>query len=197
MVGEVGIIVAGFVAALDAALNSRSLWDHRAMIRALRHDGAPAREERLLYAVAAVILVAGLIIAGVIYFSGRPEAEMSSAPAPGPTQPIAAQSGTGTTCDGWGDMKRDFQGMTQMPDGWTYDTPQIDIVIASRAAQLAKLLDIFTPQITPEPADVAAAAHAFVAAQSTEGPKLIAHTFGPADRANIESPPLLCRFLLS
>ncbi len=64
VVGEVGIIVAGFVAALDAALNSRSLWDHRAMIRALRHDGAPAREERLLYAVAAVILVAGLIIAG-------------------------------------------------------------------------------------------------------------------------------------
>jgi hypothetical protein len=163
------------------------LWDHRAMIRALRHDGSPAREERLLYAVAAVVLVAGLIIAGVIYFSGRPEARGSSALAPGPTQPIAAQSGTGTTCDGWGDMKRNFQGMTQMPDGWTYDTPQIDIVIASRAAQLAKLLNIFTPQITPEPADVAAAAHAFVAAQSTEGPKLIAHTFGPADRANIDA----------
>jgi hypothetical protein len=150
--------------------------------------------ERTLYLVAGVILVGGLTVAGVIAASGPPD----PAPAGQPAAPVEAArsttaststtaSSSSSTCGGWATVKSDMQGMTKLPDGWTYDTPQIDITIHGRAAQLDKILPLFVDEITPEPADLAATAHAWVDAQSVEAPKLTDHTFTPADRAAIDA----------
>ena len=139
--------------------------------------------QRLLYVLAGLIAAVGMGAAAVIYFTGGPS--------PGPTASIntvSDESGKGrkSTCDGWASFKTSSQAMTQLPEGWTYQTPYIDIQINARAAQLDPLVQLFTEKLKPEPADLASTARAFVEVQSTEGPKLKAHTFGPSDRAAID-----------
>ena len=142
--------------------------------------------EGALYVLAGVILVGGLITAGVIVGTApsTPNATSTSAPI---TATTATALPSASTCTGWATVKSSMQGMTQLPEGWTYDTPLIDITIQGRAAQLDKIVPLFVNEITPEPFDLAVRAHAWVAAQSVEGPKLRAHTFTPADRAAIDA----------
>ncbi|CAN5314997.1 hypothetical protein BH09ACT8_BH09ACT8_66550 [soil metagenome] len=143
-----------------------------------------SRQERLLYLTAAVILIAGVVTAAIIVATGGPPAASSHAIAP---TSVARGTGFGDTCAGWSSVKSQMEAMTKMPDGWTYDTPQIDITIAARAAQLKTLVNLFVKDIMADPPEAAAAAHAWVDAQSTEGPKLINHTFGPDDQTKIDA----------
>ena len=145
--------------------------------------------EAMLYLIAAAVIVVGLIAAGLIAITKpapapSPVAAATNRAEPQTPAPPISRSGH-STCAGWTTVKMDMQAMTQLPAGWTYDSPQIDIVIHGRAAQLDRIVKLFVDQISPEPADLAATAHAWVDAQSVEGPKLVDHTFTAADRANI------------
>lgn len=140
--------------------------------------------EGALYLLAGAILIGGLTAAGVIVGTASPTTATTRAPASTST---TTSSSAASTCAGWATVKSSMEGMTELPDGWTYDTPLIDITIQGRAAQLDKIVPLFVNEITPEPFDLAARAHAWVAAQSVEGPKLRAHTFTPADRAAIDA----------
>lgn len=139
--------------------------------------------EGALYLLAGVILVAGLTAAGVIVGT----APSTTTRTPAATAISTTASSSASTCAGWATVKMSMQGTTKLPDGWTYDTPLIDITIQGRAAQLDKIVPLFVNEITPEPVDLAARAHAWVDLQSVEGPKLRAHTFTPADRAAIDA----------
>lgn len=68
-----------------------------------------------------------------------------------------------------------------MPRGWTYETPGIDPLIASRAAIIDKILKVFASQVAPQPTEVAAAANQFIDKQRAEVTKLPAHTLDAAD----------------
>lgn len=72
--------------------------------------------------------------------------------------------------------------MTQLPTGWTYEDPYIDVQIRSRAAQLTKLLEIFRAKTEGSASEVTAAAERFIQAQDAEAIKLPEHTFGPVDQ---------------
>lgn len=143
-----------------------------------------SRQERLLFVVAALIVIAGLAAAAVIVATSGPPAASSSASAP---TSVARGTGFGDTCVAWSSVKTQMKAMTTMPDGWTYETPQIDIVIAARAAQLKTTIRLFTKDIMADPPQAAAAAHAWADVQSTEGPKLLDHTFGPEDQSKIDA----------
>lgn len=138
-----------------------------------------------LYLLAGVILVGGLTAAGVI--AGTAPSTTTTARTSAPISTTTTASSTASTCAGWATVKTSMQGMTQLPEGWAYDTPLIDITIHGRAAQLDKIVPLFVNEITPEPADLAATAHAWVDAQSVEAAKLRAHTFTRADAAAIDA----------
>ncbi|MGB0972573.1 MAG: hypothetical protein ACPGVG_16685 [Mycobacterium sp.] len=149
-----------------------------------------ASHERQLYGLAAVVAGGGLLAAGMIFFTGTSTPRMAEGVVSGEGSPNAAVAGRKSTCAGWSDVKMSFGSMTSMPDGWdrmTYDITNVDGMIHARAHQLKTTLDLFSKKIKSEPAEVAAAAHAFVDVQSTEGPKLTAHTFSAADQAKIDS----------
>jgi hypothetical protein len=140
------------------------------------------RSQRTLYVLAGLIAAAGIGAAAVIYFTGGPS------PGPAASDNGAVQNSTKsgkTTCEGWTTFKTSSQAMTQLPDGWTYQTPYIDIQINARAAQLDTLLKLLAEKVQPEPAALAATARTFIDIQSNEGPKLKARTFGPSDMAAI------------
>lgn len=145
----------------------------------------------VLYFIAAAILVVGLVTAGVIALTKPATSPSPGRPVPGQVAGSQAEPTTTTTrsstCAGWATVKMDMEGMTKLPDGWTYDTPLIDIAIHGRATQLDTVVKLFIDKISPEPTDLAATARAWVDAQSVEGPKLTNHTFTADDRARIEA----------
>ncbi len=143
-----------------------------------------ARIQRWLYVLAGFIAAVGVAAAMVIYFTGGPSPGPAASSNDGASEDIGM--GRKSTCDGWMTFKTSSQAMTQLPEGWTYQTPYIDIQINARASQLDTLLNLFRDKLQPEPADLAATARAFVDVQSTEGPKLKSRTFGPPDRAAID-----------
>jgi len=92
----------------------------------------------------------------------------------------------GSTCAAWTSLKNSLQGVTQLPHGWTYQSPLIDNQISARSAQLTTLLGIFDSKIRSTPTDVAAAAHHFVERQAAEATRLTDRTFTATDQAEID-----------
>lgn len=133
-------------------------------------------------AVVAAILIAGALIAAAIFFkdSGQPATQPTPSSPAAPAAPTSGPRGA-QTCAAWTIAKSDFRAIPKLPPGWDYQTPGIDAVIASRVAQVDKVLRAFEAQIAPTPVDVAAAAQLFVEKQQAEVTKLPAHTFDSAD----------------
>lgn len=141
-----------------------------------------------LYLLATGIAVVGVGIGVVIDLTGESPKD-SPPPAMSSTSgdPTAADTGPKSTCAAWQDLKHSLVSATNLPADWTYETPDIDSQFGSADAMITKDLDVFKPRIAPQPADIAALAHAFVDKQAGEGPALIAHRFTPADQAGIDA----------
>jgi hypothetical protein len=83
---------------------------------------------------------------------------------------VEADHTAGSTCAPWTSMKKALPGVSQLPEGWTYEDQYIDVQIHSRAAQLTKLLDIFKAKLDGASPEVAAAAGRFVEARPLRRP---------------------------
>ena len=86
------------------------------------------------------------------------------------------------TCKAWRTTKPALDAIPSLPDGWDWNTPNIDMYIANRNAAIAQALDLFEPEESPtDQTDISAAAHEYVAAKRTEMQKLSDHTYTAAD----------------
>jgi hypothetical protein len=145
---------------------------------------APERPRRwlpLAIVTAAILLGAAIVGAAIIVSGGRhnnaaPTTTVSQSPTP-TTSGAAASS----TCNAWRTTKPALDAIPSLPDGWDWNTPNIDRYISDRNAALARALDLFEPKIASEPADVSGAAHDYVSAKRTEMQKLSDHTYTAAD----------------
>lgn len=72
-----------------------------------------------------------------------------------------------------------------LPDGWDWDTPNIDTYIANRTAAMTRVLDLFEPKIADTPTDVAAAARDYISTKRTEIRLLTEHTYTAVDQAEV------------
>ena len=145
---------------------------------------APVRPRRWLPVaiVTAAILLAGAIVAAAIILSGGkdntgvPPITVSQSPTS-----TDSRAATSSTCNAWRTTKPALDAIPGLPDGWDWNTPNIDTYIANRNAAIARALDLFEPKIADEPADLSAAAHEYVSAKRTEMQKLSDHTYTAAD----------------
>lgn len=146
---------------------------------------APAKSGRSLWIIFAGIVIAGALIAGAAFLALNGKDKDTSAPPP--TSPTAAPTGApagtpdNTTCKAWRTTVPAIRAIPDLPSGWDWDTPNIDMYIANHNAAVGKVLDLFEPKIAPEPADVAAAAKDYVAARRNEMRLLTNHTYRGAD----------------
>jgi hypothetical protein len=148
-----------------------------AQVRAPR----PRRWLPLAIISAAILLAAAIVAAAIILSRGRdnPVApSISVSQPPTTTNSVAASS---STCNAWRTTKPALDAIAALPDGWDWNTPNIDTYIANRNAAITKALDLFEPKIANDPADISAAAHEYVAAKRTEMQKLADHTYTAAD----------------
>ncbi len=134
---------------------------------------------------AAIVIAAGLVSAALIVNRGNPTAAPPNFTAPAATSG-AASTVNSSTCKAWPGTQAAVLAIPQLPPGWDWDTPNIDTYIGNRTAAIAKALDLFEPTISAEPADVADAAHDYVAEQRKSIQMLKAHTYTQADGVGID-----------
>lgn len=110
-------------------------------------------------------LIAGALLIGLGGSGDSPATTTTSNPASAPPSSGALDN---STCLAWETVTAQVSTVPALPDGWGWDTAGIDAIIAERTAALAAAMDSFEPQIAEDPANVAAAAHSFVAAKRAE-----------------------------
>ena len=118
----------------------------------------------------AIVIAAGLV-AGALILKGRDG---------------VATTGQ-STCQAWTETQLILRAIPALPQGWTWDTPNIDNYIKMQDAPVAKALDLFEPRIAAEPADVATAARQYVSVLRDQMRSLSDHTYVPADGAAVDT----------
>ena len=97
----------------------------------------------------------------------------------------SADGGT-TTCQAWTKTRQTLQASPALPQGWNWNTPNIDGYIKIQNAPVGNALEVFEPKIAPEPADVAQAAKQYVAARRKQMQSLADHTYIAADGVSVD-----------
>lgn len=145
---------------------------------------APAKSGRSLWIVFAGIVIAGALIAGAAFLAlngKNTPAPPAASPTAAPTGSPASTAAASSTCKAWRTTKQTVLTIPLLPDGWDWNTPNIDTYIQNRTTAIGRALDLFGPKITPNPPEAAAAAHAYIAARRNEIQKLRDHTFSSQD----------------
>ena len=91
------------------------------------------------------------------------------------------------TCQAWTQTRQTLRSIPALPQGWNWSTPNIDNYIRIQNAPVGKALEVFEPEITAEPADVALAARDYLAARRHQMQSLIDHTYVPADGVAVDT----------
>jgi hypothetical protein len=145
--------------------------------------GKPARRWLPVAVVVAAIIVATAVISAVLL------SRDTDTTAPAVTQPTAAgnapaQSGAAelsSTCEAWPPTKAALLAIPQLPPGWDWTTPNIDTYIGNRTAAIAKALDLFEPEISPDQTNIASTARQYVIERRNEIELLRNHAYTQAD----------------
>ncbi len=101
--------------------------------------------------------------------------------AAGPAASSAAATEASSTCQAWKTTRTALSAVPELPVGWDWDTPGIDVYINNQANAMEKALALFEPQIAAEPANVAAAAHAYIEARRNEFAAKRARNYSASD----------------
>lgn len=112
----------------------------------------------------AIVIAAGLVAGALILKDDRGD---------------SVPDGGTTTCQAWAETRLTLRAIPALPNGWTWDTPNIDNLIKVQNAPVEIALDLFEPKIAPQPADVARAANAYVAARRQQMQALTDRTYTP------------------
>ena len=120
--------------------------------------------------IAAGIVIAGALIGAAVMLSNRDKGA-------GPAASSAEATEASSTCQAWKTTRTAINAVPALPVGWDWDTPGIDIYINNLATSVETALALFEPKIADEPANVAAAARAYIEARQIEYAALRNRTF--------------------
>lgn len=118
----------------------------------------------------AIVIAAGLV-AGALILRGDGDGSTDTA---------------ATTCQAWTETRETLRSIPALPEGWNWNTPNIDTYIKNQNAPVGKALDLFEPKIAPTPADVARAAQDYVTARRTQMQSLADRSYRPADGTAVD-----------
>ncbi len=133
----------------------------------------PATRSRWLPAaiVGSAIVIAAGLVAGALILRGDGDGSTDTA---------------ATTCQAWTETRETLRSIPALPEGWNWNTPNIDTYIKNQNAPVGKALDLFEPKIAPTPADVARAAQDYVTARRTQMQSLADRSYRPADGTAVD-----------
>lgn len=127
--------------------------------------------------ISAALIIAGALVGGAIIMSRGDKTQTTSATGGSGLAVTAASS----TCQAWKTTRAILVTIPGLQPGWDWDTPNIDTLIKNEAAATNAALDRFETEIAAEPADVASAAHEYIAGRRTALKALAERTYTAAD----------------
>lgn len=92
-----------------------------------------------------------------------------------------------TTCRAWAETRLALRAVPPLPDGWSWATPNIDVLVRFQNGPVAFALDRFEPQIAPQPPEVAQAARDYVTARRNQMAALADRSYVPADGSAVDT----------
>lgn len=95
--------------------------------------------------------------------------------------------GRTSTCQAWAQTRLALRAVPPLPEGWTWETPNIDTLVSFQNGPVGFALDGFEPQIAAQPPDVAQAARDYVAARRTQMQSLADRTYRAADGVAVDT----------
>ena len=122
--------------------------------------------------IGSAIVIAGGLIAGALILKDTGEDQGAAASA---------------TCQAWTETSVTLRSIPALPAGWTWATPNIDTYIKIQNAPVGDALDRFEAKIGSEPADVAQAAHDYVAARRRQMQLLADHAYTAGDGTAVDA----------
>lgn len=147
---------------------------------------APPQKRGPAWLMPVAIIVAALLVAGaavaVALINSKGGSSAADGNRPSASAAVPVNTADSSTCNAWRSTKSALDtAVDPMPADWNWDTPGIDGLIAQSNAIITNAMNLFEPKISNQPADVAAAAHAYVKARRDEVAKLANHTYTEAD----------------
>jgi len=141
---------------------------------------APASGRRWMpvAVISAAIIIAGALVGGAIIMSRGDTTQTTSGGSGGSGLAVTAAS---STCQAWKTTRAILVTIPGLQPGWDWDTPNIDTLIANNRTATNAALDRFETEIAAEPADVASAAHDYIAGRRTALKALAERTYTAAD----------------
>lgn len=117
------------------------------------------------------IVIAAALVAGALILRGGNGDSAGDAP---------------STCQAWAETRQTLRSIPSLPQGWDWNTPNIDSSIRNQNTPVATALDLFEPKIAPTPADVARAAENYVTARRQQMQALADRSYTPADGESVD-----------
>ncbi|MEY8019118.1 hypothetical protein [Mycobacterium servetii] len=137
-------------------------------------------------AVIAAILVAGALIAAAIVIAGGDKSHPAAAPIT-TAQPAMEPPEATATCKAWRAADAALATIPALPEGWDWNTPNIDTLSSNAKTAVDKVLDIFESRVAAgDPQQVVEAAKSYIATKRADMSKLVDHTITTADDAAVE-----------
>jgi hypothetical protein len=94
---------------------------------------------------------------------------------------------TRSTCQAWSETWGTLKDIPALPNGWNWNTPNIDMLVQSQNVPVGKALDAFEAEIATDPPDVARAARDYVAARRAQMKSLANRTYTAADGEAVDT----------
>jgi len=147
---------------------------------------APSQARRWIPAaiISAGIIVAGGLVGGAVIMSNGGKADSNTAAA---GQSAAATAADSSTCEAWKITRTTVSTIAPLPQGWDWNTPNIDTLIGNRVTATQAALDLFAAKIADQPAAAATAASDYVASRRKELKMLTEHTYTSADAVAVNA----------
>ena len=154
-------------ARLSAEERSPRLADFEPLTRAVPrlqpqlHGGRDAIGQRrsgpssAVWVMTASIIGAGAVMSSLIY-ADRQNGRQTSEQPPSGISAIGSVSISSPNCKSWINARQQIEAIPNLPTGWNWDMPNIDIYISNRNNALAKSLDLLESDIMKRPPDTAA-----------------------------------------
>lgn len=143
---------------------------------------APTQNRRWIPAaiISAGIIIAGAVVGGAVIMSHGDKADSNAVATSGQSAAVAAAADS-STCQAWKTTRATISMIAPLPQGWDWNTPNIDTLIGNRVTATETALNLFAPEIADQPADAAEAANDYVASRRKEMKMLTERTYTSAD----------------
>lgn len=125
--------------------------------------------------ISAGIVIAGVVVGGAVIASNNSSNQKSSTA--GTVVNGSSVTGSTPTCDAWITTRAALRAVPDLPAGWNWETPNIDIYINNQVNSVSTALNLFEPQIAEQPVDVASAAREYVTARRNAAQALSDRTY--------------------